>query len=72
MNNCDHFIGYTLDTRSEDYKEFYKSSNVEDISAIHRKFDYCPDCGEEIDWDNIGIPEPQELDRGIGLVPSDL
>lgn len=50
MNNCDHFIGYTLNTRSEDYKEFYKSSNVEDISVIHRKFDYCPDCGEEIDW----------------------
>lgn len=56
--NCDHFIGFTLDTRHEEFRQYYASSNVEDISAIHRKFDYCPDCGEEIDWDNIGIPEP--------------
>lgn len=48
--NCDHFIGFTLDTKHEEFKQYYASDNVEDISIIHHKFDYCPDCGEEINW----------------------
>ena len=47
---CDHFIGFTLDTRHEEFRQYYASDNVEDISVINHKFDYCPDCGEEIDW----------------------
>lgn len=50
MNKCDHFIGFTLDTRHEEFSQFYDSDNVVDISVITHKFDYCPDCGEEIDW----------------------
>ena len=40
--NCDHFIGFTLDTRHEEFIQYYVSDNVEDVNAISYKFDYCP------------------------------
>ena len=48
--NCDHFIGFTLDTRHEEFIQYYVSDNVEDVNAISYKFDYYPECGEKIDW----------------------
>ena len=48
--NCDHFIGFTLDTRHEEFRQYYVSDNVEDVNVISHKFDYCPECGERIDW----------------------
>ena len=48
--NCDHFIGFTLDTRHEEFRQYYVSDNVEDVNVISYKFDYCPKCGEKIDW----------------------
>ena len=45
--NCDHFIGFTLDTRHEEFIQYYVSDNVEDVNAISYKFDYCPECGEK-------------------------
>ena len=32
--NCDHFIGFTLDTRHEEFIQYYVSDNVEDVNLI--------------------------------------
>ena len=32
--NCDHFIGFTLDTRHEEFRQYYVSDNVEDVNLI--------------------------------------
>lgn len=51
--NCDHFIGYTFNSRCEIFERFYLSDNIKDIDVIDCKFTYCPICGEQIYWENI-------------------
>ena len=53
--NCDHFIGFTLDTRHEEFIQYNVSDNVEDVNAISYKFDYCPECGEKLIGRKINI-----------------
>lgn len=43
-----------------DCEEGYECSNCG--RSIRDDFDYCPDCGHEIDWDGWSIREPNEDD----------
>lgn len=52
-NKCNHYVGYTLNTRSETFKKYFNDELVENLDTqneIDTKFNYCPDCGEEIEW----------------------
>lgn len=51
MEYCNHFIGFTLNTRHEEFRTFYMDNYIEDVGVIYHQFDYCPICGEKIDWD---------------------
>lgn len=56
-DKCDHLIGYRQDTRSDIFDWYFVtnitegSCKVSDISSD--KFNYCPECGEKIDWDYL-------------------
>ena len=53
---CEHFIGYSLNTRAESFDKYYLNDDIYYLSStkyIDTKFDYCPWCGERIDWQSI-------------------
>lgn len=56
VKNCEHFIGYSLNTRAESFDKYYLNDEICHLSStkyIDVKFDYCPWCGERIDWQSI-------------------
>ena len=56
VKTCEHFIGYSLDTRAESFDKYYLNDEIYYLSStkyIDVKFDYCPWCGERIDWQAI-------------------
>ncbi len=50
--DCDHFVGYAESCRGSRCLH-YDQSWIEDkwdLRDIDERFNYCPNCGEKIDW----------------------
>ena len=56
--SCDHFIGFEFCRVHEEFNCYYDSQSKSEEyfdnysrGVYKEKFEYCPFCGEKIDWD---------------------
>lgn len=61
MGECEHIIGLNYDidwadvTTLKQLKEFMKIDKGEEVEILC--FNYCPMCGEKLNWDDYSIGE---------------
>ena len=53
QNECDHTLGVIWVGENAISKLYRYEIRCVDHNKIAFKFDYCPKCGERIDWDKI-------------------